>query len=179
MPVKFKAEVDTKALESIKKKTKQLKKPVTRDFARQIGRVIVKEMKRIIKRGVNPIKGWGKFPAYRGKYRKQIQKKGYVNVDGERVSKKLRPVNLKLTGKFLSTLTSKAEPDKTGFSAVVRYKTDLSEKKEDGHRTGHNEQAERPTIPQKKLREDFQKSISDKYIRLFNKAIKRVTDKKR
>lgn len=179
MALKFKADIDMKALNSLKKKTRDLKKPITRDFARRIGQVTVKEMKKLIKKGLSPLKGAGSFPAYRGSYGKQITKKGYVIVGGTKYRKKLRPVNLKLTGDFLKSLKYRVVKGKTGFDTKVGYFKLKSIDKEEGHRTGHNEQAERPTIPQRRLKEDFKRTISEKYVGLIDKAIAKVANRKR
>jgi hypothetical protein len=180
MAVKFKGDINTRRLQSLRKKVKDLRTPVTRQAALDIGKAVVKKMREMIGRGVNPIKGWGKYPAYRGGYRKQIRKKGYVSVDGAKYSKRLRPVNLKLTGQFLRSLSSKTRKWYGGHAAIVGYyKSTKSQKKEDGHRTGHNAQAERPTIPQASLNEDFKKPISSLYIKIINRAIKKIADRKR
>lgn len=75
-------------------------------------------------------------------------KKAYpFSVQKDFPSKRPRPVNLFLSGDFLSNLTYLISG--IGKKAVIEigYIDDLSAKKESGHREGVNGQPKRPTIP--------------------------------
>lgn len=111
--------------------------------------------------GVSPISGNGKFPAYRGSYRDRIKR-------GQIPGKSLTPVNLELTGDFLTNLTREVLPDKT---LLIGFDDELSQKKEQGHREGANGQAKRPIIPVKD--EVYKKKIMDVYYSAVTAAIEK------
>ncbi len=81
------------------------------DVTRKVGKTTIKEMKKMITRGVSPIKGRGRFPAYaiqRGTLREKRQGippgSGYPDgIDG----KNRRPINLTLSGDMLDALSFK------------------------------------------------------------------------
>lgn len=144
----------------------------------QIGAELVEAMKDQIAKGISPIQGKGRFPAYkwvakanqilkggrataskdartrRRKFAADTKKKGYpYSVRGQYPSKRERPVNLFLSGKFMNDLTAKSVRG-GGVLSVFRRRVmrfgffkDLSAKKEEGHRVGVNSQPSRPTIP--------------------------------
>lgn len=176
--LKFTATFDEAILDRIQKKLIQLKRPVTRQQANKLGKATVKEMKNLISKGISPIKGDGRFEAYRGSYKEQIAAKGYVTVAGRKESKKLRPVNLKLTGKFLKALKSKVERVKSGYSPVVGYFKTSEQKKEQGHREQQNNQGFRPTIPQESLGEVFASKIQQLVLKFLNRAVRDTARKK-
>ena len=62
--------------------------------------IIIKNIKDTIGRGNSPVKGNGRFVKYSDSYTEAIKKGRYG-------SKKLRPVNLNLTGKMMKTLISR------------------------------------------------------------------------
>jgi hypothetical protein len=124
--------------------------------AQDIGSIVANRMKELISSGSSPIAGKGNFSAYRGGYRKRIQ-------SGRISGKSLSPVNLKLSGKFLNSLRSLAPKLQSGsFLPRVgfdkRFDRDADDK-EQGHREGHNNQAQRPIIPEGK--ETLRRSIFD------------------
>jgi hypothetical protein len=61
-----------------------------------------KEIKSSIKRGVSPVKGFGRFVKYSQVYRDAIKSKRY-----SKFAKRVRPVNLKLSGELLKSLLVK------------------------------------------------------------------------
>jgi hypothetical protein len=141
-----------------------------------IGLDVIEEMKNLISKGISPIAGWGRFPAYKAvakgqaytrskrgafagendKYsravRSEIRKKGQriarsgypYTVMKQYPLKKVRPVNLRLSGNFLDTLLE-ARALKTGVSIGFWKKKGVDI--EDGHRNGANGQPMRPIIP--------------------------------
>lgn len=93
--------------------------------------------------GRSPITGQ-KFPAYKNP--KKYPGKPNGPIRRRYPDKKTRPVNLKLSGDFLSSLTFNAKKGKNA-SIIVRFNNSLSNKKEEGHRKGVKGQPKRPIIP--------------------------------
>src|SRR3990172_7007641 len=140
--IKFDERALNKLLQSI---TDEAKKKLTTSQMNDIGRHVVVKMKDLIRKGVSPIQGNGRFEAYRGSYAMGISRK-YARYKA--LGKKLRPVNLTLTGEMLNNLKHRA----SGTSIVVGYDENSEIKKEQGHREQANGQAFRPTIPEGKER---------------------------
>jgi hypothetical protein len=69
----------------------------------ELGRVAVKEMKLSLERGISPVRGERRFERYSKSYTTAIQK-GWL----EFKDKKVRPVNLILSGKMLAAIEFKA-----------------------------------------------------------------------
>ena len=132
--------------------------------AEKIGDQIVSEMKALITKGVSPIKGTGRFPAYKnpknypGRIRKQYPQK------------KNTPVNLTLSGDFLKSLKSSVRKD----GILIGLTTRLSKEKESDHRTGKNTQPKRPIIPLVANGEQFALKIQTVYINGIKKNIKKI-----
>lgn len=123
---------------ALKKAEKQFKRA---DF-KPVGKAIVDEMRGMIKKGVSPIKTRGRFPGYKNPV------KGYpTSVKKKHPGKRIRPVNLTLTGDQLKNLTFKVKPSRRGQDLFVGYFDRESKLKEEGHRRGQNRQPKRPTIP--------------------------------
>lgn len=113
MARRVKVDVKIGALRSIK----ELNKP---ENQRAIGDAIVKGMKDLISSGQSPVKGFPRFVEYSGARKRKTRKTargrkstakslGYpFNVQDEYPDKKVRPVNLKLSGDMLAEL--KADP---------------------------------------------------------------------
>ena len=178
-PMKFTASFDKGASQRLQNKLKRLQTPITNTTANKLGKTIVAEMKKMISKGISPIKGQGRFDAYKGEYKKRIAKYGYItNKDGKH-SKRLRPVNLKLSGKFLKSLKHKVVKGRNGgFGVSVGYRSKDSFKKERGHREKANNQAFRPTIPQAGAKEQWAARIQEIIIRFFDLDVKKITSKK-
>lgn len=155
-------------------------------------------MKEQILKGISPIAGWGKFPAYKAvaaaaKLRKaasrsksksdraknlraslrsrasDIKRKGYpASVRGQFPEKTDTPVNLYLSGKFLTEGLEMRPTDK-GFE--IGFWVEPYTKYEEGHRTGGkkgvNDQPQRPIIPDSS--EEFSPSV---YTRLVDSVRK-------
>lgn len=164
----FEFEIPGPALKALAKKFEDLKTPLNSSQTRDLGLATKKEMKKLISKGISPIAGKGRFPRYKGGYAEQIRRKG--RVAGK--PKKLRPVNLKLSGDFLKDLTSKTKRKRNQFVANVGYRTPSEQLKEEGHRKAHNNQAKRPTIPEKN--EQLAASIVVKLIKIIDKAIGKI-----
>lgn len=82
--------------------------------AREVAKTLEVEIVTSISRGISPVKGEGRFNKYSDSYTKQIKAGTY----GE--SKRIRPVNLKLTGDLLRSLIVKAT--KKGISVIFDNK---------------------------------------------------------
>ncbi len=110
-----------------------------------MGNLVVSEMLSLIGSGKSPIAGKGKFPKYKNPKKYPGKKKPHS------------PVNLELTGQFLSSLDSRVFKKGKGWGVEIGYTNDLAAKKEQGHREGANGQPKRPTIP--KGKQTFAKPI--------------------
>lgn len=121
-----------------------------------VGKATVDVMKDRIKKGISPISG-RRFPAYkRGR-----DPRGYPNTVRDKFpAKRRRPVNLFLSGDFLSNLTYKLARSSFRLRSAVKigFWDSVSVKKESGHRTGANGQPKRPIIPTRN--ESFSRSIA-------------------
>lgn len=166
----FRVKINDKELKLLQKDLqKAVKVSVDRNTAKRAGRSVVRDMKSKIAKGNSPIKGTSPFPAYRGSYRKRI-KLGLIK------NKKLRPVNLKLSGKFLRSLIANTIKIAGSWFPVIEFNDSESDKKEEGHRKGANKQAKRPIIP--KGRESFKTDIIRRVERIyalrFDQVLKRI-----
>jgi hypothetical protein len=73
----------------------------------KIGPLYTKEIENSILKGISPVKGKGRFVKYSDSYRDQIkEKRNKVLV---MAGKRIRPVNLKVTGKLLKSLSWELE----------------------------------------------------------------------
>lgn len=150
----------------LKKEIERSIKPKVEDSIKQqdlvqVGVAACNRMVELISRGISPIEGKGRFPAYKwaGKLndiRKKLGAKNSKKISraikatkypysamDEYPNKRVRPVNLTLSGKFLEDL----QPRVSGKKLKIGYHDNLSSKKESGHREGVNGQPKRPTIP--------------------------------
>lgn len=129
---------------------------------KEIGESAIAEMKTLVSQGISPIKGYGRFPGYKWvsaanalvkskkatrKQARNLTKNKYpYSVMRKFPNKQVRPVNLKLSGDFLSAL--KARPQSGAKKTVKIGIFDESQAvKEQGHREGANGQPKRPIIP--------------------------------
>lgn len=172
MADKFSIEFDlgdfSKGLESI---VKLADEAVDKRTADVIGQTIVNEMKNLISKGTSPIKGNKRFPAYLATKRgKDEKKRGYpYNKQSKYPSKGTRPVNLTLSGEFLSNLQHRSERKGKSYDVKVGFRDQESIDKELGHRTGANGQPKRPIIPT--TDEEFAKVIQVQVERIFAGAL--------
>jgi hypothetical protein len=168
----FKANINKAAMKKVLDKIQELSEPIGQRTAREVSREVVEKMREVIASGKSPILGNGSFEPYRGQYRARIQKYGRVNG----YSKKLRPVNLTLSGKFLESLKGSVQKVKSGYAAVIGFSDKKSQKMEQGHREGANGQAERPVIPQSG--EKFSTIIQKVYVDIINERIATIAKRK-
>lgn len=93
----------------------------------ELGRVAVKEMRVSMERGISPIQGARRFANYSASYTKAIQK-GWL----EQKDKKVRPVNLILSGRMLRALEYKADRGKLEVGIWDQEMAELAGYHQDG-----------------------------------------------
>lgn len=179
---RFKRDIEA---ESKKKAQEQISKLNTAELM-SIGMAAVDEMKSAISKGLSPIKGNGRFPAYkwagkkalarksgtkkRSELNREFQNKYPYSAMNEFPDKKERPVNLKLSGDFLNNLKAKVMRGKI----YIGFFEQPWAKYEEGHREGVNGQPKRPIIPS-----DEDEQFSDTILRRLVKVVQSVFDKKK
>lgn len=109
--------------------TKALKSPKFEDVMRK---AVVDDH---ILKGKSPVRGKGRFPKYSDSYKKQIRR------NLKAFGKKVRPVNLKLSGQMLSTFFVKV----TGLKMNIGFTDELAEY----HNTGNDKLPRRAILPTK------------------------------
>lgn len=158
----------------------------------QIGEELIEAIKDQVAVGISPILGRGRFEAYKavgaaskilkgGKattkagrarrraFAQKTKQQGYpYTVRNKYPSKRDRPVNLYLSGRFLNDLRAKALKRGLEFG----FYTELSALKEQGHREGANGQPQRPIIPIRNER--LNRSIYNRLIVSLARRIKRA-----
>lgn len=158
----FRVRVDKTLIDALQKKLSDLPRAITKADASTIGSQILATMKSLISTGTSPIRGYGKFPAYKNPKSYPGKRKAHT------------PVNLKLSGDFLSNLTARVISSRFGYSMSIGYDGALSQQKEQGHRDGVNSQPSRPTIPQIDLGERFHAKIEEAFMKGVREAVTRV-----
>lgn len=153
-------------IEDVLRKLERATEPFTQKECEQIGQAVIAAMKQSIASGNSPIAGWGRFPAYKDPKR----------YPGNHKPKS--PVNLKLSGDFLNSLTYSIFPHKSGrgFEVAFFYRGSDQNIKEVGHRRGANTQPQRPTIPDASQGEKFSRLVEDAYMRVASQVVKRRTN---
>lgn len=149
---------------------KELIDSISKSEKEEIGEAAVDQMKNLISKGISPIEGRGRFPEYkwagnrkdvisavaaatrgdrssgarkeRSKSKKAYSNKYPFSAQKEFPDKRPRPVNLFLSGDFLSNLKVQVRN-----RIFIGFFDKLSSKKEEGHREGANGQPSRPIIP--------------------------------
>jgi hypothetical protein len=143
-----------------------------------IAKLTVKEIKKSVSKGISPIEGAQRFPAYKNpeNYPDKIKKRF--------PSKRRRPVNLELSGDFLKNLKFKIENKVKKLGKFVEKREikvgffdEESINKEKGHRDGANGQPKRPIIPNKK--EDFKRRIKNSIVKEFKKIFRKNVAKRK
>jgi hypothetical protein len=133
------------------------------------GNDAIKEIKELVAKGNSPIKGEGRFPAYKN------PKTGYpATVRNKYPSKKSRPVNLYLSGKFLKQLKVKVNVERKP-KIQIGFFDQYGKTLEQGHREGANGQPSRPIIPAGN--ETFKPQVISTIKKLIAAAIKKMVAK--
>lgn len=158
---------------------------ITKAVAKQAASALITAMKREVAQGKSTISGNGPFGAYRGSYRDQINKKGFINVKGQQIPKRLRPVNLKLTGKFMQSLrmTKIIKTQRLGYNFAVGFTSQRSKDIHDGLRDGRHGRTDsvpRPIIPgtNETFKQPLIRLIDSIYARRLESVLNSITKKR-
>ncbi len=154
-------------LNALKKLIDGIPKEAALASNRAIAQLIEKKMKDLIKKGISPIEGDGRFPPYKAQVERN-KKKYPDSVRDKFPNKRRRPVNLFLSGRFLREL--KAVPRRINL-IVVGFFSPYGQKLEQGHREQANGQGYRPIIPDTQAGEDFALSIKADILRAYRESI--------
>lgn len=202
----FKIKFDKPRFEKLVNKLNSLTRDfIDQKTGDQIGFVAVKEMKALIAKGITPIRGGpvtGKFPPYKAhkaasgaskiarsltgarknkaKNIAKDAKRGYpYNVQDKFPDKKVTPVNLKLSGDFLDSLTYewKRLTNKIGRTLIF-FNDSYQEDKEYGHRYGANGQPKRPIMPFQNAGEKLAATIDAKIAKILRARLKELLNNK-
>lgn len=174
--------------------------------AQAVGFTVRQRMLDLVRKGISPILGAGRFPEYkaaknlrttqnlirsakanaespgrsravlaRAKQKKARLQRGYPYSTEEykRGLKKARPVNLTLTGAFLSSLTFGFGSAGKKMRVVIGFFDPKQAIKEKGHREGANGQPKRPIIP--KGNQKFNETIRLDILGLLRDAVRKAT----
>lgn len=161
--------INKNAIDRLRKKLIRLKAPMDQATAYSLAIQVVTEMKAMIAKGITPIRGEPRFPAYKNpdKYPGKRLRKLF--------RKRNRPVNLFLSGDFIRSLIHlKNKVTRQGVYPVIGYSDDLSKRKESGHREGVHGQPKRPTIPDLKNGEEFAQRIQRIISLVFRERIREL-----
>ena len=136
---------------------------------RSVADFVKEKMLDLISKGISPIEGQGRFPGYKN------PKEGYpATVKTSFGSKRPRPVNLTLSGKFLRRLIARP---KGKFTVEIGFFDKYGKDLEQGHREGTNGQLKRPIIPQ--TGERFVNSIRLGMIKMIREAVQEFINARR
>ncbi|MBL0320682.1 MAG: hypothetical protein IPP74_15515 [Alphaproteobacteria bacterium] len=126
---------------------------------REIGQTLVDSVKEYVGRGLSPVRGTGRFVAY----------KDPKKYPGDRKAK--RPVNLRLTGAMMDALKYRLKGSK------VELYLDPQPDYAIVHQDGSDKVPRRTFLPREKLGEKFVVSIMDEVKKIISKAVKRFANK--
>jgi hypothetical protein len=115
----------------------ELPKRITKASVEAAGKNLVESMRDLISKGISPIRGQGRYPAY-------LNPKKYPGK-----KKPQRPVNLFLTGQQLKSLKARAIRAGKGWAMELGYFNEEASVKEKGHKEGAGGQPRRPTLPER------------------------------
>lgn len=135
---------------------KKIEKDIKKSFLKDIKSMFVS----FIKKGISPVSGRGRFQDYSQSYKEQIRNNRYRSF-----GKRLRPINLTLSGKMLRSL--KVRPTSKGITLF------FSDKKADYHNKGMGNLPRRALMPFKneklsrvilsKIEKDVAKVVKDSF----------------
>ena len=135
-------------------KVHKAQKANLKKWQKKVKPVIKKEIQSRIAKGQSPVAGAKAYTKYSDGYKKAITKKL-----GPTFGKKIRPVNLKLSGRMLKSLSVRAT-----IKGIVVYFTSGIHKYHNGEG-----RVRRATLPLEgeKFKRPIRKKMSDLYIKLF------------
>lgn len=152
--------VDTKELRRLLKESNVR---VNQKIARATGELAIALMKDRIAKGLSPIQGKNRFPGYKD------TKKYPGRVKEDFPDKRNRPVNLRLSGRFLKQL--RVISATSLGKVIIGFSDDYGKTLEKGHREGASGQRERPIIPEPS--EELAKSIQLAILRIYEQAVRK------
>lgn len=154
MPIKVKTN-----LKSVLKVTEDVKKKFNEEVTKgSIGYELIRTLQDLIRKGISPVEGKGRFQRYSKSYRESI-KKGYVKKRG------VSPVDLFVTGEMLGSLKAVNK----GSKVILQF----DDEKARYHQDGTDKMPERRILPEK-AGEKFTKRVTQ----LILKALKFATKRK-
>lgn len=158
---------------------------IQKEFSKKIYEFIDKEILVLIGKGISPVEGKGRYVEYSDSYKKQIRgssnelrriasgRGGSVDVKGNDLfkGKRIRPVNLKLSGGMLNSIFKK----KTLKSVIVGFKSKLA--------TIHDQlgagksRVIRRILPNPQDDESFSRAINIRIRDALKQSVQKVTKK--
>lgn len=152
MPIKVKTNI-----KSVMKITERVKESFKVEMTTgSIGLEFVKAIQNLIKKGISPVEGFGRFQRYSDSYRNSIRNK---SIDKKTVS----PVNLFLTGEMLESLRAIRKNDKVFV--------EFTDEKARYHQDGSDKMPMRRVLPEKRG-EKFTKRVQQLIMKALKKAIR-------
>lgn len=150
---------------------KDLRKLTSSNYTDPIAENILEQMKDIIATGLSPIRSFGRFEAYKAQKRNRGGKKsGYpYNVQKKFPGKKVRPVNLELSGDMLEALDYRNIRE--GIEISIYKKAEAEKAKT--HQQGTDLVPQRRFIPSTKG-EQFITSITVSIKKMFVEALDKI-----
>ncbi len=173
----------------LQKELRRVEEALDSRIGRAIGGAVVKEVRNLTSKGINPVGRGGRFPAYKGVAGINQVKKITRSLTGSRrkrgrdilakkrkntypfsinkkfPNKKVRPVNIRLTGHQLRNYKFKIINVKNKFRIRLGYFNKFAALKEQGHADGVNGQPVRQTVPNKT--QQFSSKITQIIIRVL------------
>lgn len=152
MPIKVKAD-----LKSVLKVTEDVKKRFNKEVSDgAVGYELVRTIQDMIKKGISPVDGQGRFERYSDSYRTAIKAK---RVQGKTT---VSPVNMYQTGEMLGSLRALQK----GSKVIIEF----TDKKAAYHQFAEGSMPVRKLLPQNG--ESFTKRITQLILKALKKAIK-------
>lgn len=139
-------------------------------YTQEIGKVIVREMLNSIARGISPVRNERRFVKYSDGYSRAIRKQ-YKSITDYSSSKKVRPVNLNLSGQMLRALTYKS---RRGALQIGIFTSDMA-KRAKKHQLGLDGVPRRRFIPAQngeELTVSIMRQLKNEYVKIIDSIIK-------
>lgn len=153
MPIKVKTN-----LKSVLKVTEDVKNRFNEEITSgSIGYELIRTIQDLIRKGISPVEGKGRFQRYSQSYRTAI-KKGYVKKRG------VSPVDLFVTGEMLGSLKAINQ----GKKVILKF----DDKKARYHQDGTDKMPERRVLPEK-AGEKFTKRVTQLILKALKNAARR------
>jgi hypothetical protein len=153
MPIKIKAD-----LKKLKNYSKDVKEKYQEELNSGVaGHELIRLLQDIIRKGISPVNGEGRFEKYSESYREAIK-------SGKFPGKKISPVSMYLTGEMLGSLRFKKVQD--------RLYIEFQDEKAAYHQYGKGYLPKRKLLPTG-LFDKFNKRITDLLVKALKKALKK------